>query len=168
MATAVRRLVIAALGACVLAVPAVARAGDPVMEWNNIARQLIVVPALSPVQQTRAMAIVHVAVHDYRVATGRPDRDVGAATEADHAGLGRQGHERGGQSRVHGVAAVGGHRQPGVDGLLAGGGDGDPADVGHVAHLGPRPDRARARPSSPGAAVRSGGGVAANGGVRRA
>jgi PAP2 superfamily len=64
MSTAVRSLVIAVLGACLMAVPAAARAGDPVMEWNNIARQLIVVPALSPVQQTRAMAIVHVAVHD--------------------------------------------------------------------------------------------------------
>ena len=64
MSTAVRSLVIAVLGACLMVVPAAARAGDPVMEWNNIARQLIVVPALSPVQQTRAMAIVHVAVHD--------------------------------------------------------------------------------------------------------
>ena len=27
---------------------------------------------------------------------------------------------------------------PASSGLLAGGGDGDPADVGHVAHLGPR------------------------------
>ena len=34
------------------------------MQWNDVARQLIVVPALSPVQQTRAMAIVHVAIHD--------------------------------------------------------------------------------------------------------
>jgi len=64
MSTAVRSLVIAALGVCVMAVPAAARAGDPVMEWNNIARQVIVVPALTPVQQTRAMAIVHVAIHD--------------------------------------------------------------------------------------------------------
>ncbi len=64
MSTAVRSLVIAALSLCVMAVPAAARAGDPVMEWNNIARQVIVVPALTPVQQTRAMAIVHIAVHD--------------------------------------------------------------------------------------------------------
>jgi hypothetical protein len=64
MSTAVRSLVTAALGLCVMAVPAPARAGDPVMEWNNIARQLIVLPALTPVQQTRAMAIVHVAIHD--------------------------------------------------------------------------------------------------------
>lgn len=41
-----------------------ARAGDPVLEWNDIARQLIVVASQSPVQQTRAMAIVHVAMHD--------------------------------------------------------------------------------------------------------
>jgi hypothetical protein len=45
------------------AVPALA-AADPVMEWNDIARQLVVVPALAPVQQTRAMAIVHLAMHD--------------------------------------------------------------------------------------------------------
>jgi hypothetical protein len=47
-----------------MAAPAPARAGDPVMEWNDVARRLTVVPALSPIQQTRAMAIVHVAVHD--------------------------------------------------------------------------------------------------------
>jgi hypothetical protein len=45
------------------AVPGLA-AADPVMEWNDIARQLVVVPAQSPVQQTRLMAIVHVAMHD--------------------------------------------------------------------------------------------------------
>ena len=45
------------------ALPAVA-AVDPVLEWNDIARELIVVPALAPVEQTRAMAIVHVAMHD--------------------------------------------------------------------------------------------------------
>jgi hypothetical protein len=55
---------IVAIGVCVMAVPAPARANDPVMDWNDIARQLIVVPAFSPVQQTRAMAIVQVAVHD--------------------------------------------------------------------------------------------------------
>jgi hypothetical protein len=98
---------------------------------------------------------LHVAVHDDRVATGRPDRDVGAATEADHAGLGRQGHEGGGQSRVDGVAAVGGHGQPGVDGLLASGGDGDPADVGHspiLAHRGPGDGPVPAVPGPPFAA----------------
>ena len=46
------------------------------------------------------------------------------------------------QSRVDGVATVRGHGQPGLEGLLAGGGDGDPAGVGHVAHLGPLRDRA--------------------------
>ena len=51
-------------GLCVMTVPAPALADDPVREWNEIARQLIVVPALAPVQQTRAMAIVHVAMHD--------------------------------------------------------------------------------------------------------
>jgi hypothetical protein len=48
---------------CLLATPAAA-ADDPVLEWNALAVQLTVVPALSPVQQTRVMAIVHVAVHD--------------------------------------------------------------------------------------------------------
>jgi membrane-associated phospholipid phosphatase len=59
-----RALVAAAVGVSVLAAPAVARAGDPVLEWNDVARRLVVVPALSPVQQTRAMALVHVAMHD--------------------------------------------------------------------------------------------------------
>jgi hypothetical protein len=45
------------------AVPALA-AADPVMDWNDVARQLIVVPALTPIEQTRAMAIVHLAMHD--------------------------------------------------------------------------------------------------------
>jgi hypothetical protein len=64
MSTAVRSLVMAALGVSMMAMPAPASAADPVMEWNDIARQMIVVPTLTPVQQTRAMAIVHVAVHD--------------------------------------------------------------------------------------------------------
>jgi hypothetical protein len=60
------RLVFAsvAMSVCVIAVPAPARASDPVMDWNDIARQLIVVPAFAPVEQTRAMAIVQIAVHD--------------------------------------------------------------------------------------------------------
>jgi hypothetical protein len=58
-----RAIATAAFGFCVLA-PALAGAGNPVLEWNDIARQLVVVPALSAVQQTRAMAIVHVSVHD--------------------------------------------------------------------------------------------------------
>jgi hypothetical protein len=49
----------------VAATAAPAGAGvDPVLEWNDVARQLVVVPALTPVEQTRAMAIVHVAMHD--------------------------------------------------------------------------------------------------------
>lgn len=57
-------LVMIAAALCMLAAPEAARASDPVMEWNDVARQLTVVPALSPVQQTRVMAIVHAAVHD--------------------------------------------------------------------------------------------------------
>ena len=65
VSTRVRQsLVITAAALCVLVTPRAARAGDPVMEWNDIARQLSVVPALSSVAQTRVMAIVHVAVHD--------------------------------------------------------------------------------------------------------
>lgn len=56
-------MVTAAFGVCLMAA-APARADDPVLEWNNVARQLAVVPALTPVQQIRAMAIVHVSVHD--------------------------------------------------------------------------------------------------------
>ena len=63
-AGAARILPAAVLALCAIAVPGTANAGDPVLEWNEIARKLIVVPALSPVQQTRAMAIVQVAVHD--------------------------------------------------------------------------------------------------------
>jgi hypothetical protein len=60
-----RRGVIATAAAlCVMAMPALARAGDPVLDWNDVARQLAVVPTQTPVQQTRVMAIVHVAVHD--------------------------------------------------------------------------------------------------------
>jgi hypothetical protein len=56
------RLFTAVFAMCT-ALPAMA-AADPVMEWNDIARQLVIVPALAPVQQTRAMAIVHLAMHD--------------------------------------------------------------------------------------------------------
>ena len=56
-------LIAAVFGICLMAA-APARADDPVLEWNNVARQLAVVPALSPVQQIRAMAIFHVSVHD--------------------------------------------------------------------------------------------------------
>jgi PAP2 superfamily len=63
-AIARRRVVVAALALTLFAIAAPARASDAVMEWNDIARTLTVVPALAPVQQTRVMAIVQVAVHD--------------------------------------------------------------------------------------------------------
>ena len=53
-----------AAGVGMMALPALARASDPVMDWNDIARQLTVIPALAAVEQTRAMAIVQVAIHD--------------------------------------------------------------------------------------------------------
>ena len=42
------------------------QAGDPVVEWNQqaVALTLRPTPALAPVQQTRVMAIFHLAVHD--------------------------------------------------------------------------------------------------------
>ena len=58
---------LAALISMLLVAATAAHAGagvDPVLEWNDIARQLVVVPALAPVEQTRLMAIVHVAIHD--------------------------------------------------------------------------------------------------------
>ena len=58
-----RTLAAAVLTTGFVAAPAAA-VDDPILEWNDIARTYIVVPALSPVQQTRAMAIVHVAMHD--------------------------------------------------------------------------------------------------------
>jgi hypothetical protein len=64
MTRARRRMVTSAAALCLITMPALARASDPVLEWNDVARMLTVVPALSPVQQTRVMAIVHVAVHD--------------------------------------------------------------------------------------------------------
>src|SRR5215216_4398647 len=50
--------------AIITALPA--QANDAVMEWNQQAATLTLLPAsaLAPVQQTRAMAIVQVAVHD--------------------------------------------------------------------------------------------------------
>ena len=53
-----------ALAAAVLTVPARACAQNAIFEWNEIATQFIVVGSQSPVQQTRLMAIVHVAMHD--------------------------------------------------------------------------------------------------------
>jgi hypothetical protein len=52
------------LVAVLLVAPVHASAQNAVLEWNDIARQLIVVPSQSPVQQTRLMAIVHVAMHN--------------------------------------------------------------------------------------------------------
>lgn len=59
-----RGVVLIATALCMMTRAGAAAAADPVMEWNDIARQLVVVPALSPVEQTRVMAMVHVAVHD--------------------------------------------------------------------------------------------------------
>ena len=59
-----RALILIGLSAGLTAGVFSAQASDPVMDWNDIAREFIVVPALTPVEQTRAMAIVHVAVHD--------------------------------------------------------------------------------------------------------
>lgn len=58
------RLAIAGMALCLIAAPGAAADSNPVLEWNELARSLIVVPALAPVQQARAMAIVHVSVHD--------------------------------------------------------------------------------------------------------
>ena len=46
--------------------PLVVQPGDPIFEWNEQAVALSIRPtsALSPVQQTRVMAIFHLAVHD--------------------------------------------------------------------------------------------------------
>ena len=60
----VHTLATGALAAAVLAAPARACAQNAILEWNEIATQFIVVPSQSPVQQTRLMAIVHVAMHD--------------------------------------------------------------------------------------------------------
>ena len=70
-----RALILVGLSAGLTAGVFSAPADDPVMDWNDIARELIVVPALTPVEQTRAMAIVQVAVHDTVSAfTGRYDQ----------------------------------------------------------------------------------------------
>jgi hypothetical protein len=67
-----RALILIGLSAGLTADVFSAPASDPVMDWNDIAREFIVVPALAPVEQTRAMAIVHVAVHDaVNAITGR-------------------------------------------------------------------------------------------------
>ena len=84
-----RKLVTAGLGLCLLSSPAPAHANDPVLEWNQIAQELVVA-AQSAVEQTRRMAIVHTAMHDavsgitglyeqYERTTGAP---AGASAEA--------------------------------------------------------------------------------------
>jgi hypothetical protein len=75
-----RALVVLGLAAGATAAAFSNTAGDPVLDWNDIAREFIVVGAYTPVEQTRAMAIVHVAVHDALSAvTGRyePYKPVG-------------------------------------------------------------------------------------------
>lgn len=64
LARAQQHVLTAVAWLCVIALPTPAWASNPVSEWNDHAREHIVVPALSPVQQTRAMAIVQVAIHD--------------------------------------------------------------------------------------------------------
>ena len=59
-----RALLAVPLAAMFVAMPGRASAQNAALEWNAIAAQLIVVPAQSPVQQTRLMAIVQVAIHD--------------------------------------------------------------------------------------------------------
>src|SRR5215207_7336143 len=75
-----------------LSVPQPAAPGDAVMEWNQQAatRTLTAAPALAPVQQTRVMAIVQVAVHDavngitgeYATYLSPGDAPAGASPEA--------------------------------------------------------------------------------------
>ena len=62
--SSMQALLIVACAGGISAVPAVGHAQDAVLEWNETAQQLVVVPSQSPVQQTRLMAIVHVAMHD--------------------------------------------------------------------------------------------------------
>ena len=59
-----RRMVVVFVAAVMLVVPARASAQNAAFEWNEIARELIVVGSQSPVQQTRLMAMVHVAMHN--------------------------------------------------------------------------------------------------------
>lgn len=70
-----RQLAIVLLATCVHVTPAFAAADDPVLQWNDIAQAFIVVPAFTPVEQTRAMAIVHAAMHDaVNAVTGQYER----------------------------------------------------------------------------------------------
>ena len=59
-----RALAAAAFAAVLVAVPGRADAQNAALEWNDVAARLVVVPSQSPVQQTRLMAIVQVAMHD--------------------------------------------------------------------------------------------------------
>ena len=59
-----RALAAGVCAAALVAIPGRAEAQNAAFEWNQIAAQLIVVGSQSPVQQTRLMAIVHVAMHD--------------------------------------------------------------------------------------------------------
>jgi len=77
-----------------------ARAIDVVTEWNQVALGLTlgVVPAQSPVEQTRTMAIVQVAMHDAINAitseyeTYRPTPDVPASASPEAAAIGAAEH----------------------------------------------------------------------------
>jgi hypothetical protein len=83
-----------AFAAMLIATPGRADAQNAVLEWNEIATQLIVVGSQSPVQQTRLMAIVHVAIHDAVNGITRdydqyvPSAPVRGATSAEAAAIG--------------------------------------------------------------------------------
>lgn len=69
LAGARRMFAIGVLALSLIALPAVAHAGDPVVEWNGVAVRVTLAfvangRTLFPVEQSRAMAIVHVAMHD--------------------------------------------------------------------------------------------------------
>ena len=83
--------------------------------------------APQPVGVTSATGHLDVAVDDDRVTADRPHGDVRTAAEADDPGLGRERHERRGQSRIDRVATVLGRSEPGQQGLLPGGGNGHAA-----------------------------------------
>ena len=83
-----------AFAAMLIATPGRADAQNAVLEWNEIATQLIVVGSQSPVQQTRLMAIVHVAIHDAVNGITRdydqyvPSAPVRGTTSAEAAAIG--------------------------------------------------------------------------------
>jgi membrane-associated phospholipid phosphatase len=83
-----RALILVVLIAGLSAGPYSAPGRDPVMDWNDIAREFVVVPALTPVEQTRAMAIVQLAVHDaVNAITGRYERYASETLPPPDAGL---------------------------------------------------------------------------------